>query len=146
MFNDDDDENQSEIPDYEEPTTPAPISPFDIRNILVAGLDPVKAMAHRFEYHIFHAGDVHRIGRAGHEDVYPLVGEWIRDRLKTPGGSAMAIMEKPVHVFMEGKLWSVLTFQSMGRGRAVFEEVTTMFGVVESSQKEDDPRVFEWSE
>jgi len=134
----------SDIPDYEEPSSPAPISPFELREILVAGLDPVKAMAHRFEYHIFHAGDVHRIGRAAHEDVYPLVGEWIRERLKTPGGSALKAMEKPFHVFMDGKLWSVLTFRALEAGRAMFEEVSTSFGVVERSVKEDEFRVFDW--
>jgi hypothetical protein len=155
MFNDDDDETEnddnfsdmpeidaSDIPDYEEPTEDAPISPFDLKNLLVAGLDPVKAMAHRFEYHIFHAGDVHRVGRAAHEDAYPLVGEWIRTRLKGDAGGEMA--KKPFHVFLDGKLWSVLTFKEMDGDKACFEEVSTMFGLVEDSEKEDDLRVFDW--
>jgi len=154
MYDDDEDEPEnddnfsdmpeidaSDIPDYEEPTEGAPISPFNLKNLLVAGLDPVKAMAHRFEYHVFHAGDVHRIGRAAHADVYPLVGEWMRTR-KRDGGN----MEKPFHVFLDGKLWSVLTFKEMDGDKACFEEVSTMFGLVEDSEKEDDLRIFDWRE
>jgi hypothetical protein len=118
----------------------------DVIRDLMDKFDPVKAMAHRFEYHIFHAGDVHRIGRAAHDDIYQLIGEWIQNRLKTQGGPELTATNKPFHVFMEGKLWSVLTFKGTENGNAYFEEVSTMFGMVEESEKEEELRVFEWSE
>ena len=69
----------------------------EIRKILEDATDPVKAMAHRFEYHLFHAGTSHRIGRAAHQDIMDLIGMWcIENRL-----GIIKQAKAPVHIFME---------------------------------------------
>lgn len=98
---------------------------------------------HRFEYHIFHAGEVHRIGRASHDDIYDLVGEWIAVRIHP--ANAVLLKQFPVHVFQDGKLWSVLELRSHRRGQASFQETTVMFGIVGDAVVEKELRSFGWN-
>ena len=115
-----------------------------IRECLENATDVNAALAHRFEYHIFHAGDVHRIGRVNHEDIYPLIGEWVGKRVRQGNGAGMKLLGKPVHVFMDGNLWSVLEMKAIVRGGANFKETSIMFGLVHEAEVLED-RVLTWN-
>lgn len=116
-----------------------------LRAALLEGTDINAAMAHRFEYHIFHAGDVHRIGRVTHEDIYPLIGEWVGKRIRKGNGTGMQLLAKPLHVFMDGNLWTVLNLKSIVRGSARFSETSIMFGLVHEAEVLNDLRVLTWN-
>jgi len=105
--------------------------------------DPVKALNHRFEYHIYHAGIVHRIGRVHYDDVWGLIGEWVGERLKDVVPSDL--IQKPVHVFMDGSLWAVLKMQGYSKGMAIFEEVSIAFGLVHEAELLDEMRTLTWT-
>ncbi len=105
--------------------------------------DPMKAMNYRFEYHIFHAGKLHRIGRVTCDDIYPLIGEWIGEQIDA---SNTDVIDYPIFVFMDHRLWAELTYKSSEKGRALFDEISILFGVVEDAIVGDEPRVFEWVE
>lgn len=111
------------------------------------------ALAYRFEYHIFHAGEVHRIGRIDCRDIYSMIGEWMKGCLKdhTP----TEIMASPIFLFMDGNLWTVLEAISVSQeypqsegapvtGKAVCTETSIPMGVVHRAIVEQDPRVIEW--
>ena len=116
-----------------------------IREALENATDVTAAMAHRFEYHIFHAGDVHRIGRVTHEDIYPLIGEWVGKRVRQGDGTGLQLLAKKVHVFMDGNLWSVLELRSIVRGSAKFHETSVMFGLVHEAELLEELRALTWN-
>lgn len=108
-----------------------------------AQVDVAKAMNHRFEYHIFHAGESFRIGRASHHDFYDLIGEWVGKRIRQAGGHE--VLMKPVHVFLDGKLSTVLVLQGIGRGSATFQETSVFAGLVHEAEILDDLRILTWN-
>lgn len=110
----------------------------EIRDTLENATDVTAAMAHRFEYHIFHLGQSHRIGRAAHEDVMDLVGEWCLENAK----AIIAGAPKPVYLFMDNVLSSVLEFNSFGYGKIAFKETSFMFGLHDQPVVEEELRVF----
>lgn len=137
MTDDDDDDNDQ----FGDEALSAPLRE-QIRDMIDRNTTPesiAAAMAHRFEYHIFHAGNVHRIGRAANEDIVGLIGEWCFENaskiIQTP--------EVPVHVFMDGKLWGAFTFKAMDARQMHFREVSIMFGMIEKAFIEEETRVFE---
>ena len=102
-----------------------------------------RAEGYRFEYHLFHAGVMYRIGRASHRDVMSLVGEWCRkNRMSIVTGMEGKCV--PVYLFMNGVLSGVLEFQSLNRGRMVFRETLVFDGQHLSPIPMEDLRVFEW--
>lgn len=115
-----------------------------IRECLENATDINAALAHRFEYHIFHAGDVHRIGRVNHEDIYPLIGEWVGKRHSTIDGQKL-LLTKPIHIFMDGRLWSVLELLSNENDRASFSETSIMFGLIHEAEVLEELRVLTWN-
>lgn len=113
-----------------------------LRKAMEDATDPIAAMAHRFEYHIFHAGKVHRIGRAAHEDIIEMIGEWcVLNR-----NEIIKQAKAPIHVFMDGVLWMALEFKVYELGRIEFQETSVMFGLIQDAIVEEDFRVFEWRE
>jgi len=114
-----------------------------IKAAAMANFDPVKALNHRFEYHIYHAGDAHRIGRVHYDDVWGLIGEWVGERLKDI--QPTDLLEKPVHVFQDGSLWAVLKMQGYSRGMAIFEEVNVSFGLVHEAELLNEMRTLTWT-
>ena len=103
--------------------------------------------AHRFEYHVFHAGNMHRIGRAAHTDVMDLFGEWcIENRVAIVRGAAHAdgLRPMPVYLFMDGTLWAVYQFESLVKGRIQFRETSFVFGDHSKPIFEGELRAFEW--
>ena len=103
--------------------------------------------AHRFEYHVFHAGDTHRIGRAAHSDVMDLFGErFIENRVAIVNGAAHAngMRPMPVYLFMDGTLWGVYQFESLVKGRIQFRETSFLFGDHSNPVVEGELRAFEW--
>lgn len=109
-----------------------------IRSFMTTDQDVVDALAYRFEYYVYHAGKSFRIGRVAHDDILGVLGEWCWKH-------ARRIIEfpmQPVHVFMNGMLWKVLTFRSMSERQLVFHEVAVMFGLVDQAVEEEEGRVF----
>lgn len=133
MATDNDDEEET---DNHEDTREA------IREALENATDVNAALAHRFEYHIFHAGEVHRIGRIDCRDVYSMIGEWMKTAVRKPGGNS--ILMTPVFLFMDGTLWTVLKVQELYSGKAICTETSIPMGVVHRAIVEHDPRVIEW--
>jgi len=136
------DENLSDTDDNADPVSTQSLE--EIAAEILASVDTVAAMNHRFEYHIFHAGDVHRIGRVAISDLYDLVWEWVSEKMKEPGAVGLTAMKLPFHVFMDGKLWGVLTFRDFKDGKARFDEVAVTFGAVDDAELLDELRAFEW--
>ncbi len=109
-----------------------------IRSFMTTEQDITDALAYRFEYYVYHAGKSFRIGRVAHDDILDVLGEWCWK-------NARRIIEfpmQPVHVFMNGVLWKVLTFRSMSERQLVFHEVAVMFGIVDQAVEEEEGRVF----
>ena len=103
--------------------------------------------AHRFEYHIFHAGETYRIGRAAHTDVMDLFGEWcIENRVAIVRGAAHenGLRPMPVYLFMDGTLWAVYQFDSLVVGRIQFRETSFVFGDHSKPIVEGELRAFTW--
>lgn len=138
-FEDEDDDDQFTDEDNAHKLIP-PDSKLakQIRSFMTTEQDITDALAYRFEYFIYHAGKSFRIGRVAHDDILGVLGEWC-------WGKANRIIEfpmQPVHVFMNGVLWKVLTFRSMSDRQLVFHEVTVMFGIVDQAVEEAEGRVF----
>ena len=114
-----------------------------LKAAVMENYDPVKALNHRFEYFIYHNGDVHRIGRVHYDDVWGLIGEWVGQRLKDV--QPIDLLQKPVHVFMDGSLWAVLKMQGHSRNMAIFEEVMVSFGLVHEAELVDEMRTLTWT-
>ena len=107
-----------------------------------------KGNAHRFEYHVFHAGETHRIGRVAHEDLMDIFGEWcIENRAAIVRGAAHAhgMRPMPVYLFMDGSVWGVFQFKALIKGRIVFKEVS-FFGSDHMRPIDAGERVFKFNE
>lgn len=118
-----------------------------LREMRIAPAEWQAAKSHMFEYHIFCDGVMHRIGRCRHEDLMPLVEEWVQRQFDAVNPS---LLSKPLHVFLDGQLRTVLKLQrtedTFPEFAAIFAQTSFMFGMLDKPIVVDKPLAFTWNQ
>ena len=113
-------------------------------------IDQIAGIDLRPEFHLFHDGNCHRIGRCRPDDVFGIVGEWIHGQIKAKNGE---LFKRKIYLFRGGNLWVTLRnprseeveVDGFGYMDILFDEVRSLLGEPDRSVVEDEPKRFRFT-